>query len=219
MTTPTPSATPAPTDVPTGTATTTQTTVATGAPTVEPTYTQADLNAIGAREKGLGDRDGRRAVLESLGLNPDQFDAAAVRAALDAARAAETANLSDSERAKREAEADRQAAATAKAEAAADRLDARKERLLTAAGVAPGAMFVALGGLPLTAEDDDTAAQGKVEALKQAAPGLFGASTTTGTPLAPSGGPTGTPPRPTPTGDAFTRGQERAKRLAGNAGT
>lgn len=178
------------------------------------TYTQEALQAKLAHEKGQGKRAAERAIAEALGFDPENFDPAAVKAILDQQRAAEQANMTEAERLKAEAEADREQAR--KDREAADRLllDSKKRTALIAAGVDPKTVDVAAPALAIGKDDDDAAVEAAIATLKEKAPGLFGVATPA-PPRLPSGAPTGTPPRQQPTGDAFEKGAERAKKLAG----
>ena len=178
----------------------------------EKKHTDEDVARIAAAEKAKGERAARAALLKDLGLEADA-DLATVKAALDAKTAADTAHLSEAERAKREAEAAKAAADAERAQAKADRHAARVERALVVARVNDDALTDAallLGTVSPDATDEEVTAA--VTALKERRKELFGAAPGT-TPPAPDGLP-GTPPRNQPNGDAYQRGADRAKALA-----
>ena len=99
----------------------------------------------------------------------------------------------------------------AKAEAASERLAAKVERKLVAAGVTDAALARAarMVNLAPDASDDDIAAE--VDALKADIPGLFTPAAAGGTPPAPSGVTGSNPPPPGGQGTktAVQRGRDR----------
>lgn len=174
---------------------------------------QEEVARIAAREKDQGARAERRKLLTALGLDPETGKIEDVKKQLEAARAADDARLSEVEKRERAAEAREKAAAEREQVAADTAHRARLTQALVVEG-APAATLedarTLLASVPHDA--DDKALADAVGALKTRLPALFG--TPTHTPPLPSGGsPTGTPPRPTPTGDAFARGAERARAL------
>lgn len=183
------------------------------APATPVGMSQEDVQRIAAREKDQGARAERRRILTSLGLDPETGKLEDVKTALDAARDAEAARLSEAERRERAAEQREQQAAERERIANERSHRARLTEVLAVAGVTPEARDDArtlLASVPADAEDDAIAEA--VAALKTRLPALFGAQPQTPPPL-PSGGGTGTPPRPQPTGDAYTRGLERARAM------
>jgi hypothetical protein len=184
------------------------------------------------REKDQGERAERRKIAEQLGIDPDKFDPAALKQIVDAKLAQDRAAETEAQRLQREAQEDRDKAKAEREAAAADRLAARRTTALLAAGVAlpavpqsgdtpeaaaerAAALNQAAALLDITPDADDAAVTAAVDTLKVRFPGLFTTSSTPPTTRpAPSGGPTGTPPRPQPSGDAYDRGAERAKKLA-----
>lgn len=175
---------------------------------------QEEVARIAAREKDQGARAERRRILQSLGLDPDTAKVEDVKKALDAAKDAENARLTEVERREKAAE-EREAAAVAREQAAAQTAHtARLTAALLTGGASPATLDDArtlLAALPHDA--DDAAVTDAVGKLKERLPALFGAQQQTPPPL-PSGGGTGTPPRPQPSGDAYERGMERARERA-----
>lgn len=189
-------------------------------PSGDRVFTQDEVNRMMAREKDQGERAGRRALLQSLGVSdPDNAKPEEIKALLDAEQARRREQESEAERKLREASERDQAAAAREARA----LEREKRAVLTTAGLVlptepeprQAALDAAARLLDIQPDDDDAVVQGKVDALKQQFPGLFGSAGST-TPPAPSGGPTGTPPRQTPAGDAYERGAARAKARLGS---
>lgn len=181
------------------------------------TFTQDEMTRRMTSEKAQGERAGQKAALrvfaEQLGLDPETFDAAAVRKILDGQRTAELSKMSEADKARAEAQADRELAAADRAAALTERLVGRKERVLRAAGVPEGkGLTVAVGALDIRLDDDDTAVNAAIDALRTDIPGLF-APGAPRVPAAPGGAPTGTPPRQLPTGDKYEAGAARARLL------
>ncbi len=172
-------------------------------------YGQNEVSGMMVWAREEGDERGKRYMLEQLGL-PQGANLAQIKDALTRASEVQREAMSEAERRAADARAAEQTAAQARAAAeadrataAAERLAARKERVLTRAGVSDEALDVAVPALGITLDDDEATISTKVEALKTKVPGLFG-TTPPKVPPAPSGGPTGTPPRQQPTGDAFS---------------
>lgn len=180
------------------------------APKISKTYDQDAVTAMMTREKDQGRRSREREILEALGF-PSLDEAKQWTAQR---REEDVAKLSDAERAQREAEAAAQRATELQQQAAADRLAARIERTLIRSGVPDTALGRVTRLISVAPDADDEAVTSAVDELKAEMPTLFGAPPAVGPP-APSGGPSGTPPRPTPSGDAYQRGRERAQALLG----
>lgn len=157
-------------------------------------YTDADLNAVGAREKDQARRATLNEVSSMLGCTVEE--AAEI---LKAHREQEQAKLTEAERAQQaanearaQAEADRQAAAQ-------ERHEARLERALARAGVsdkpakdgAPSPAQRAIRLLEVEVGADADAITAAIETLRADMPGLFGAPTSP----APASDP-GNPPAP-----------------------
>lgn len=193
-------------------------------------FSQDDMTRTAAAEKDQGRRAGRREVLEpiakALGVdNVDDLDPAQLANLAAAAQTAQRERETEAERKAREAD-ERAAAETRRADAAEARLlDARRDAALTSAGIVlpadPAERIAALqqarGLLSVSPDADDAAVLAAVESLRGRFPGLFSAHGTPpapGTPPPPPGQPTGTPPRQQASGDAFSKGAERAKALS-----
>lgn len=97
----------------------------------EPKFTQADLNRLLAREKSDGKRVAQAEFLQALGVN--SLDDA--KNVLEAAREAEAKNLSEAEKAKKDAETARAKADQDAREATTVKMAAMVERALLRAGL------------------------------------------------------------------------------------
>lgn len=175
--------------------------------------TQDRLTRLLASEKDQGRRAAQRELLEQLGV--ETLDQA--KAVLQREKEAEDARKTEAERLAEQARQDRAQAQADREAARQELLDSRVRAALIASGVEDGEDLGDLVGLVKATSDDDSGTiREKVDALRQRRPGLF---TTAGpqdgfTP-APTGRGTGTPParHQQGTGDAYTRGAERAKAL------
>lgn len=103
----------------------------TGTTGEEPKFTQADLNRLLAREKSDGKRVAQAEFLQALGVT----DLDEAKSVLQAAKDAEQQQLTEAQRAKREADAEKNKATQAQAEAATLRQAAMVERALIRAGI------------------------------------------------------------------------------------
>ena len=147
------------------------------------TFTQADLDRIVQREKAQATAAQARTIAETLGCTVEE-----AKAKLAAAAEAERAAMTEADRKKAEAEADKQAAAKEKAEAQALKRATMAERALVRAGftipkdddkgeaLAYGTRL--LGGVAPDA--DEAAIVAEVGQLKTRFPSLFGAGGTSG---------------------------------------
>lgn len=134
-------------------------------------FTQDDITRIATREKDEGKRAGTREVLEALGFSSID-DAKRFKAALDEA---ERQKLSDTDRARQDAEAEKAAAQREKEEARKDRVDGWIESALNKAGITEDDDVILLARL---LDVDYTSAKREevteaVKALKERKPALF----------------------------------------------
>ena len=175
-------------------------------------FSEAEVAERAAKESDKGKRSGRREVLEALGLG-DDVSLADVRSMLEQKRQEDEARLSDAEKAKRDADQARAEATAERAQAQQERAQIAQERALLRAGVSSDLLDDARLLLRVDATADESAMAEAVSALKARHAALFTAPSVS----APGTITPGTPPRPAgPTGDAFTRGAERAKALRGS---
>lgn len=186
---------------------------------------QAELSRIATAEKAQGERAGRRALIESLGLDPETAKPEEIRAILEAAAADRQARETEAETKAREATEKQTAAELATQAAQADRLASRIELQLVMAGMTPpkddasdddrtaysARLADARKLIEATPDASDQALRDAVVGLKTRIPALFDAAVSTPLANLPDGGPPGTPPRQQPEGDAYARGQARAR--------
>ncbi|MFJ1900527.1 hypothetical protein [Streptomyces sp. NPDC088115] len=197
-----PAGDPAPTDPPKPT------------PPAQRTFTQAEVEALAAKEKAQGKRSAAKEFAEKHGFTTIE-DAETFIAA---ARQSQEAALSEQEKRER-ALADREARADAREKAAADRERVANRRSILVGLGSTGEDLEDAAALLRVADDaDDSTINAAAEALKARRPELFGAArpaadpTAPQLPPAPGGAPAGGPPaRQTPTGKPGDRGREMAR--------
>lgn len=178
------------------------------APPPAPTtaFTQDDVSRVASTEHAKGSREGRKALMDELGV--PSVDA--LKALLKAQKDAELAAMSEAERLKAEAAEAKQAANAERAALVNERHSLNVERALQAAG-ARGDLARVSKLIDVEVGADAAAVQAAVEATK-ADPtfaALFGAATATPAPSEPSGG--GPSSRPSTSPDAIARGLARAQ--------
>lgn len=180
-------------------------------PPAQRTFTQAEVEALAAKEKAQGKRSAAKEFAEKHGFgsieDTEQFIAAARKAQEDAL----------SEQQKREkALADREAAAEAREKAAAARERAANRRAVLVGLGATGDDLEDAAALLRVADDADDATVADAAAqLKERRPELFGITPDPAPnqlPPAPGGAPAGGPPsRQSGTGKPGDRGREMAR--------
>ncbi|MGI8425444.1 MAG: hypothetical protein ACR2M4_02380 [Actinomycetota bacterium] len=168
----------------------------------------AELGRIAAKEKAQGKWSARKEIEEQLGLSFEDADKL-----IKEARAAQDAEKSEAQKAKEEADREKALAVKEKADAAAERHSIKVERALMIAGVNP--VKVAHIARLVDAEPgaDDDAIKAAIEAVKTSIPELFAAPANDHRPTPVSGDPLGTPPRNKPSEDAYSKGQDLAKKF------
>lgn len=169
----------------------------------ERTFTQADVDRLVGRARTEARRTSVTEVAEQLGCTVDE-----AKQVLDAVRAADAAQQTDAQRALAAAQDAQAAADQARAEAAAERLAARVERRLLAAGVPDTALARAARMVDLDPDVDDDAIDTEIDQLKSDVPALFTPATGTGTTPPPN---PGAPPRKPPANGAVKTARERAE--------
>lgn len=166
------------------------------------TFTQEEVDRMVGRARGEAKRSAATELAEQLGCTVDE-----AKAKIAAVAAADDALKSEAQRALDAANEAKADASRAKAEAAADRLAAKVERKLAAAGVDPKTLTRATALVSVPDDADDDAIDAEIEALKADVPALF-TPTAGGTP--PPAGVT--PPRPPANHGGGTKtAAERAK--------
>jgi hypothetical protein len=182
-------------------------------------FSQDDMTRVAAREKDQGKRQGQREVLEALGFG--SLDEARDFAKL--LKDAEAAQLSEVERAKRDAEKAKSEAESIKAEAKRDRYMALVERELLKEGIDLNhvAKLSKLVEADVNSSPEDIATA--VADLKADMPSVFGiqdvheepGAQNSGTPTPPASDP-GKAPGTKPSADPSKRASERLKARHGD---
>jgi hypothetical protein len=182
-------------------------------PPASRTFTQAEVDALAAREKSQGKRAAAREFAEKYGFSSIE-DAEAF---IVAARKAEEAQLSEQQK-REKALADREAAADAREKAAIAReRNANRRATLVGLGATGDDLEDAAALLRVPDDADDAAVTEAATKLRERRPELFGVAPTnvppaTQLPPAPGGAPAGGPPsRQTATGKPGDRGREMAR--------
>ncbi|MEU5322997.1 hypothetical protein AB0G67_40535 [Streptomyces sp. NPDC021056] len=177
------------------------------------TFTQAEVEALAAREKAQGKRSAAKEFAEKNGFNSVE-DAEAF---IEAARKAQEDALTEQQK-REKALADREAAADAREKAAIAReRDANRRATLVGLGATGDDLEDAAALLRVPDDADDAAIAEAAAKLKERRPELFGATppvdpAAPALPPAPGGAPAGGPPsRQTATGKPGDRGREMAR--------
>ena len=163
------------------------------APPAQRVFTQAEVEALAAKEKAQGKRSAAKEFAEKHGFSTIE-DAETFIAT---ARQAQEAQLSEQEKREREL-ADREAKAEAREKAAEARERAANRRaILVGLGATGDDLEDAAALLRVPDDADDTMLQEAADKLKARRPELFGATPQTAAvlPPAPGGAPAGSPPR------------------------
>ncbi|WP_331746887.1 hypothetical protein [Streptomyces sp. NBC_00842] len=183
------------------------------APPAQRTFTQAEVEALAAKEKAQGKRSAAKEFAEKHGFttieDAETFIAAARKAQDDA--------LTEQERREREL-ADREAKAEAREKAAEARERAANRRaVLVGLGATGDDLDDASALLRVPDDADETVLQEAADKLKARRPELFGATPppAAALPPAPGGAPAGGPPRTAATKDDVN---ERARKRAEDMG-
>jgi hypothetical protein len=191
------------------------------APPAQRTFTQAEVEALAAKEKAQGKRSAAKEFAEQHGFTTIE-DAATFIAA---ARKAQEDALSEQEKQARQVAEERKTLEADRAALAAERRTVSLEQALTRLGAidtddAPNlqdAMALLERELRTTPDADTDAITAAAERIKTRRPAFFGAtqpadSAVTQLPPAPGGAPAGGPPaRQAPTGKPGDRGREMAR--------
>lgn len=182
-------------------------------PPAQRTFTQAEVEALAAKEKAQGKRSAAKEFAEKHGFNSiedaEQF--------IETARKAQEDALSEHEK-REKAVADREAAAAAREQAASAReRDANRRAALVGLGAIGDDLEDAAALLRVPDDADDAAIADAASKLKQRRPELFGVTpdpdpNANQLPPAPGGAPAGGPPsRQAATGKPGDRGREMAR--------
>ncbi|MFJ4887792.1 hypothetical protein [Streptomyces sp. NPDC088731] len=186
------------------------------APPAQRVFTQAEMEAVAAKEKAQGQRAGARTALEEFASEHGFSSVDDAKAFIAAARKAQDDALTEQEKREREL-ADREAKAEAREKAAEARERAANRRAVLVGLGATGDDLDDASALLRVADDADEATlQDAADKLKTRRPELFGAPTPAAAalPPAPAGAPAGGPPRTAATKDDINaRARKRAEQM------
>lgn len=183
------------------------------APPAQRVFTQAEVEALAAKEKAQGKRSAAKEFAEKHGFSTIE-DAETFIAT---ARQAQEAQLTEQQKREREL-ADREAKAEAREKAAEARERAANRRaILVGLGATGDDLEDAAALLRVPDDADDVTLQEAADKLKTRRPELFGATPTPTAavlPPAPGGAPAGSPPRAAATKDDINaRARKRAEQM------
>ncbi|MGW2845341.1 hypothetical protein [Streptomyces sp. NPDC001274] len=187
------------------------------APPTQRTFTQAEVEALAAKEKAQGQRAGARTALEEFATEYGFNNVDDAKAFITAARKAQDDALTEQQKREREL-ADREAKAEAREKAAEARERAATRRsVLVGLGATGDDLEDAAALLRVDDSADEQTVQEAAQALKGRRPELFGTKTpaqTSALPPAPGGAPAGGPPRtPASKDDVQARARRRAEQM------
>ncbi|MEU3656416.1 hypothetical protein AB0E67_27140 [Streptomyces sp. NPDC032161] len=191
------------------------------APPAQRTFTQAEVEALAAKEKAQGQRAGARAALEEFATEHGFANVDDAKAFIAAARQAQQDALTEDEKRRQELERrEQELAAKETAATTRERATIRKAAVmgLGASGAdlddALAILDRDLAGQP---DADESAVTAAAEALKERRPALFGQTAPaaqTVLPPAPGGAPAGGAPRtPAAKDDVQARARKRAEQM------
>lgn len=173
------------------------------------TLTQSDVDRIVKGRVAETARQTEERISKELGLSISE-----AKELIQSAREADDKMKSEAQKEREAAEKEKREAEAEKAAAKRERFEASVERALLRAGVEDGKLSRAMKVLDIEPDDDADAIKKAVEALKSDEPGWFGAE---GKKTPPDTDPKGNPPKQQKSQDAYAKGAERAKALAGQA--
>ncbi|MFE9491391.1 hypothetical protein ACFYNF_33975 [Streptomyces sp. NPDC006641] len=186
-------------------------------PPAQRTFTQAEVEALAAKEKAQGQRAGARTALEEFAAEHGFSNVDDAKTFIAAARKAQDDALTEQEKREREL-ADREAKAEAREKAAEARERAANRRaVLVGLGATGDDLDDATALLRVPDDADEATLQDAADKLKARRPELFGAPAPAAAalPPAPAGAPAGGPPRTAATKDDV---KERARKRAAQMG-
>lgn len=182
-------------------------------PPAQRTFTQAEVEALAAKEKAQGKRSAAKEFAEKHGFTSIE-DAEAFIAA---ARQAEEAKKTDEQKRQEELDRREQELAARETAAIARERSANRRAVLVGLGATGDDLEDATALLRVDDDADDAAVAEAASKLKERRPELFGATRPADPapnqlPPAPGGAPAGgPPPRQTPSGKPGDRGREMAR--------
>lgn len=175
-------------------------------------FTQEQVSNLMTKEKDQGRRQGRKEVLEKLGFKTLE-DAEAFRKTL---QDAEAAQLSEVERARREAEQERQTAQQERDAAQAERFAAKLERALLRAGVPDTQVNKVARMVSADVDSSDEDITAAVADLKDELPQLFTPAGEEQDPKPPHSDPGKPGAKKPPASDSKQRARDRLKARHGD---
>ncbi|MFD7615772.1 hypothetical protein [Streptomyces sp. NPDC059802] len=187
------------------------------APPAQRTFTQAEVEALAAKEKAQGQRAGARTALEEFAAEHGFSNVDDAKTFIAAARKAQDDALTEQQKREKDL-ADREARAEAREKDAEARERAANRRAaLVGLGATGDDLDDATALLRVPDDADETVLQDAADKLKARRPELFGApaSAAAALPPAPGGAPAGGPPRTAATKDDV---KERARKRAAQMG-
>ncbi|MDK0524997.1 hypothetical protein [Streptomyces sp. ML-6] len=187
------------------------------APPAQRTFTQAEVEALAAKEKAQGQRAGARTALEEFAAEHGFNNVDDAKAFIAAARKAQQDALSEDEKRRQELEQRERELAAREAAATARERDANRRAVLVGLGATGDDLEDAAALLRVDDSADESTVRDAAEKLKERRPELFGtkpAPQPSALPPAPGGAPAGSPPR-TPAGkdDVQARARKRAEQM------
>lgn len=168
-------------------------------PAAPRTFTQDDMTALAAKEKGQGRDQAMREASDALG----GMSIADAGVLIAAAKAADDANKTEAQRELATATADRAAATADRAAAATDRHQARLERILTTAGAVD--VTIAARAVDVAQGADEATILAAVTAFKTTIPAFF---------TGPAAAPNTDAGKPPASGGAGKSAHDRAAAIA-----
>lgn len=187
------------------------------APPAQRVFTEAEMEAVAAKEKAQGKRAGARTALEEFAAEHGFSNVDDAKTFIAAARKAQDDALTEQQKREKDL-ADREAKAEAREKAAEARERAANRRaVLVGLGATGDDLDDASALLRVPDDADETVLQEAASALKARRPELFGAPAPAAAalPPAPGGAPAGGPPRAAATKDDV---QARMEALAEKMG-
>ncbi|MEU9849250.1 hypothetical protein [Streptomyces sp. NPDC047985] len=186
-------------------------------PPTQRTFTQAEVEALAAKEKAQGQRAGARTALEEFAAEHGFSNVDDAKAFITAARQAQQDALSEDEKRRQQLEQRERDLAAREAAATARERDANRRAVLVGLGATGEDLEDATALLRVDENADEQTMREAAQALKERRPELFGskpAPPASLLPPAPGGAPAGGPPRaPATKDDVQARARKRAEQM------
>ncbi|TXS68947.1 hypothetical protein, partial [Streptomyces sp. sk2.1] len=179
--------------------------------------TQAEVEALAAKEKAQGQRAGARTALEEFATEHGFSNVDDAKAFITAARKAQQDALSEDEKRRQQLEQRERELTAREAAATVRERDAHRRTVLVGLGATGDDLEDAAALLRVDDSADESTVRGAAEKLKERRPELFGtkaAPQPSALPPAPGGAPAGGPPRaPASKDDVQARARKRAEQM------